>query len=77
MTNTDNSKKGGRHSIFFREFGGNGICLICKEKVAVLKEYNLKRHYTTKHGEQYDKYSGDCREVLKMCAKLESFFVLL
>ena len=47
---------------FFVEFGGNAICLICKEKLAVLKEYNLKRHYTTKHGEQYEKYSGDDRK---------------
>lgn len=25
------------------------ICLICKESMAVMKEYNLKRHYLTKH----------------------------
>ncbi len=47
---------------FFVEFNGNATCLICKEKVAVLKEYNLKRHYSTKHGDQYDKYEEDERE---------------
>lgn len=41
------------------EFSGNATCLICKEKVAVLKEYNLKRHFWTRHGEQYEKYQGD------------------
>ncbi|XP_026116348.1 general transcription factor II-I repeat domain-containing protein 2B-like [Carassius auratus] len=47
---------------FFVEFNGNATCMICKEKVAVLKEYNLKRHYSTKHGEQYDKYQEDERK---------------
>ncbi|KAI5092863.1 protein transcription factor II-I repeat domain-containing protein 2B-like protein [Silurus meridionalis] len=35
--------------------------LICTEKVAVHKEYNLKRHYTTRHAEEYVKYQGDER----------------
>lgn len=47
---------------FFVEFSGKATCLICKEKVAVLKEYNLKRHYWTRHGEQYEKYQGDERK---------------
>lgn len=47
---------------FFVEFNSNATCLICKEKVAVLKEYNLKRHYSTKHADHYDKYRGDERE---------------
>lgn len=28
-------------------------------KKVIVKEYNLKRHYSTKHGEQYEKYQGD------------------
>ncbi|KAI5086058.1 protein transcription factor II-I repeat domain-containing protein 2B-like protein, partial [Silurus meridionalis] len=32
---------------FFVEHRGTPTCLICTEKVAVHKEYNLKRHYTT------------------------------
>lgn len=30
-------------------------CLICKEKIAVHKEYNLKRHYSTRRAEEYSK----------------------
>ncbi|XP_056121755.1 general transcription factor II-I repeat domain-containing protein 2-like [Rhinichthys klamathensis goyatoka] len=56
---------------FFVEFNGNATCLICKEKVAVLKEYNLKRHYSTKHGEQYEKYQADEREKTAMKLKRE------
>ena len=29
------------------------MCLICQESVAVFKEYNIRRHFETKHGEQY------------------------
>lgn len=32
-------------------------CLICND-VAVLKDYNLKRHYNTKHADHYAKYEG-------------------
>jgi len=53
------------------EFNGNATCLICKEKVAVLKEYNLKRHYSTKHGERYEKYQADEREKTAMKLKKE------
>lgn len=38
---------------FFVDFKGNATCLICNEKIAVLGEYNLKKHYSTKHAEQY------------------------
>ena len=37
-------------SIFFTNFGSKGICVICQEIVAVFKEYNLKRHFQTEHG---------------------------
>ena len=37
-------------------------CLICLETVAVRKEYNIKRHYETKHKKQYDVFSGKMRE---------------
>lgn len=46
---------------FFVEHRGIPTCLICTEKVAVHKEYNLKRHYSTKHAEEYAKYQGDER----------------
>lgn len=37
------------------------ICLICNESVAVLKEYNLKRHYNTKHLQKYESLTGQLR----------------
>eukprot|EP00079_Xenopus_tropicalis_P025450 XP_012818727.1 PREDICTED: general transcription factor II-I repeat domain-containing protein 2-like [Xenopus tropicalis] len=46
---------------FFVEHRGIPTCLICAEKVAVHKEYNLKRHYSTKHAEECAKYQGDER----------------
>ncbi|KAJ4940318.1 hypothetical protein JOQ06_026626 [Pogonophryne albipinna] len=33
------------------------ICLICKQVNAMLKEYNIKRHYDTNH-KMYDKFMG-------------------
>ena len=35
-------------------------CLICLETVAVRKEYNIKRHYETKHKKQYNVLVGKC-----------------
>ena len=46
---------------FFVEYRGNATCLICTENIAVYKEYNVKRHFSTKHAE-YAKYLGDERE---------------
>lgn len=34
---------------FFKEINGKGVCLICNEDVAMMKEYNVRRHYETKH----------------------------
>src|SRR6218665_1214218 len=33
----------------FTEFGKKAVCLLCSESVAVLKEYNISRHYATKN----------------------------
>ncbi len=56
---------------FFVEHWGTPTCLICTEKVAVHKEYNIRRHYSTKHAEEYTKYQGDERNYrvanLKKC----------
>lgn len=46
---------------FFVMFREKPICLICNEAVAVLKEYNLRRHYLTKHLEKYGKVTGQLR----------------
>ncbi|KAJ1125806.1 hypothetical protein NDU88_004224 [Pleurodeles waltl] len=33
--------------------GDKPVCLICYEAVAVMKEYNLRRHFETKHGAKF------------------------
>ncbi|XP_067933366.1 general transcription factor II-I repeat domain-containing protein 2-like [Watersipora subatra] len=57
---------------FFKEFKGKCVCLICTETVAVMKEYNVRRHYETKH-QAYASYTGAEREqkVKQMVAKLQ------
>lgn len=47
---------------FFVEVGGNWICLICEEKLAIHKESNLKRHCAAKHRERYENYKEDDRK---------------
>ena len=32
----------------------NVICLICQNAIAGMKEYNIKRHYWTKHPAKFD-----------------------
>ncbi|KAK7916070.1 hypothetical protein WMY93_011831 [Mugilogobius chulae] len=63
---------------FFVEHRGSATCLICTEKVAVYKEYNIKRHYSTRHGEEYAKYLGKEREDrvanLKTCLQRQQHF---
>ncbi len=34
---------------FFTEVWSKAVCLICQETVAVLKEYNINRHFSSKH----------------------------
>ncbi|GFR31129.1 general transcription factor II-I repeat domain-containing protein 2 [Trichonephila clavata] len=46
---------------FVIEFSNKALCLICNESIAVLKEYNIKRHYETKHFQNYSKYTGSLR----------------
>lgn len=35
----------------FTDIAGKPVCLICGANVAVIKEFNLRRHYETKHRE--------------------------
>lgn len=37
----------------FTEAKGKAVCLVCGEQIAVFKDYNLNRHYETKHAEKY------------------------
>lgn len=34
---------------FFILKNGKPICLLCNESISVMKEFNIKRHYSTKH----------------------------
>lgn len=38
------------------------ICVICDTVIAALKEYNVRRHYTTRHAGTHDKYTAKERE---------------
>uniref|UniRef100_A0A0L8GE70 SPIN-DOC-like zinc-finger domain-containing protein n=1 Tax=Octopus bimaculoides TaxID=37653 RepID=A0A0L8GE70_OCTBM len=41
----------------------NIICLICNDKIAVCKEYNIKHHYAAKHESQYNELNGERRKM--------------
>ena len=36
--------------------GEKAICVICTETIAVRKEYNIRRHYDTKHAEIFSQF---------------------
>lgn len=46
---------------FVVEHLGSVICVICNETISVNKEYNIKRHYSTKHAAKFDCLSGQVR----------------
>ena len=41
---------------FFICHNGQPLCLICQEMIAVNKEFNIKRHYESKHS-KYSEYT--------------------
>ena len=53
---------------FFVQCKEKAVCLICKETVSVFKEFNIRRHYETRHGEQCASLQGQVRrdEVTKL-----------
>ena len=44
-------------------------CLVCKKVIAMMKKYNVKRHYETLHKMQYDEYHGKTRIEIADCLK--------
>ena len=46
---------------FFIKSGDKALCVICNETVAVMKEYNLRRHHQSKHQEKYAHLEGEVR----------------
>lgn len=35
------------------------VCLVCTQQVAVLREHNVKRHYVSRHSNNYGDLTGD------------------
>ncbi|XP_032065870.1 general transcription factor II-I repeat domain-containing protein 2-like [Thamnophis elegans] len=52
----------------FADIDGKAMCLVCGGHVAVLKKYNMRRHYETKHEDKYKHM--DIQQKLK---KVEEF----
>ena len=48
----------------FVENKGKPQCLVCQQVASVPKEYNLKRHYETRHKNQFEKYERAPREAV-------------
>lgn len=46
---------------FMVENKNTALCLICNETIAVLKEYNIRRHYDSRHACKYSKLTGKLR----------------
>ncbi|XP_060929426.1 general transcription factor II-I repeat domain-containing protein 2-like [Limanda limanda] len=66
----------------FTEVKGKAVCLVCGEQIAVFKDYNLNRHYETKHGENYRKLTDEERArtsevLLSKLQKQQSLFTKL
>lgn len=59
---------------FFVNIKNKPVCLVCNESVSVMKEYNLKRHYDTKHSSKMDAVQGQFRldKVRDLRKKLEN-----
>lgn len=49
---------------FFVEVKNMPTCLICKKIMSVFKEYNLKRHYESKHSKSFDQYTEQTRDAV-------------
>ena len=41
---------------FFTESRNNCVCLVYHETVSMYKDYNVKRHFETKHASTFDKH---------------------
>ena len=46
---------------FFTNFKNKPTCLICKQAIAVIKEYKIQRHYNSNH-QDYKAYIGQIRK---------------
>jgi hypothetical protein len=46
------------YKYFFIESDGKPVCLFCQRTVSLVKEYNMKRHYDSKHKGKFDCLTG-------------------
>ena len=74
MFNKDWSNK-----YFIVQHNQGAVCVICQTTIAVLKEYNIKRHYSTKHSTLFDVVEGQDRvnkleEMTKSLKKQQGVF---
>ena len=64
---------------FFFQINEKPVCLLCSESVYVMKKYNVRRHYVTKHSAKYDSFQGERRKekvqnMIKNLKKQQSIF---
>ena len=50
------------YQYFMDEIKGKVVCLICSETLSVMKEFNSRRHYESKHAATYDELQGELRK---------------
>ena len=50
------------YDYFFVDVENKPVCLICNQPVSEFKEYNIKRHYISKHSSAYEKYKNEFRK---------------
>ena len=60
--NVEFSMKTGKQNIFLLNLMVKAICVICQQSVAVLKDYNLKRYFDSKHTRNYINFSDEERK---------------
>ncbi|XP_076643548.1 general transcription factor II-I repeat domain-containing protein 2-like [Halictus rubicundus] len=46
------------YDYFFTYINESAVCLVCSEKISVLKKYNIKRHYDSKHSLKFNNLQG-------------------
>lgn len=64
---------------FFTDIGNKALCLLCREHVAIFKEYNLKRHFATKHpgycsGLSEEAQAQKSRQLVEQLKKQQNLF---
>jgi len=63
---------------YFTKVGNKAVCLLCRESVAVFKEYNLKGYNQTKHANFGRNFTSEerkrkCQELVNTLKKQQCF----